>query len=471
MADSASSPITPHGSGGHIKIVIGLVIGLILGIAGNCLQKPDLGGGWVQNALGGIVGVVDRSLLKSDASGSEGAARGRAVAFVVSVAEPIGKLFLRLMQMMVLPLVFSALYLAVVDVGDLRKLGRIGLVTLFYTGILSISAVLIGVTLVNVVQPGKTISDEVRTTLTEKYAARATEGVAKADAAKTLGQTLVDLLPENPVQEMVGAVDGSSKGNGMLAVMFFALLCGIAATTRLSETATLTSVMRGMYEISMTIIGWALKLAPLGAGCLVFVVSTQMGTDVLWALAAFVGVVVGGLAIHLVIVYSTVLQLFGRRSPVEFFRSISDAMFVAFSTSSSSATLSTSLKVAQEELKLRAETSNFVLTVGATGNQNGTALFEGVVVLFLAQVFGVHLTVGQQLTVVLMSVLAGVGTAGVPGGSIPLIIVVLKSVGVPADGIAIILGVDRLLDMSRTLVNVVGDLVVATCVDASTPKN
>ena len=470
MADSASSPTTPHGSGGHVKIVIGLVVGLILGIAGNCMQKPDLGGGWVQKAFGGIVGFVDRSLPKSEASEPEGAARGRAVAFVVSVAEPIGKLFLRIMQMMVLPLVFSALYLAVVDVGDLRKLGRIGLVTLFYTGILSISAVLIGVTLVNVVQPGKTISDDVRTTLTEKYAAKATEGVAKADAAKTLGQTLVDLLPENPVQEMVGAVDGSSKGNGMLAVMFFALLCGIAATTKLSETATLTSVMRGMYEISMTIIGWALKLAPLGAGCLVFVVSTQMGTDVLRALAAFVGVVLGGLAIHLIVVYSTVLRLFGRRSPVEFFRSISDAMFVAFSTSSSSATLSTSLKVAQEELKLRPETSNFVLTVGATGNQNGTALFEGVVVLFLAQVFGVDLTLGQQFTVVLMSVLAGVGTAGVPGGSIPLIIVVLKSVGVPADGIAIILGVDRLLDMSRTLVNVVGDLVVATCVDASTPQ-
>ena len=143
---------------------------------------------------------------------------------------------------------------------------------------------------------------------------------------------------------------------------------------------------------------------------------------------------------------------------------------MAFSTSSSSATLSTSLKVAQEELKLRPEISNFVLTVGATGNQNGTALFEGVVVLFLAQVFGVELNLGQQITVVLMSVLAGVGTAGVPGGSIPLIIVVLKSVGVPADGIAIILGVDRLLDMSRTLVNVVGDLVVATCVDASASR-
>ncbi len=433
MSDTSQTSPETKSTGGHLQIVIGLVIGIVAGLVANAMQGPD-------NTF---------------------------IPLAVSIAEPIGKLFLRLMQMMVLPLVFSALFLAVVDVGDLRKLGKIGLVTLFYTGLLSISAVIIGVGLVNIVQPGRAISDDVRTTLTEKYASKATEGVQKADSAKPLGQTLVDLLPENPVQEMVGAVDGSSKGNGMLAVMFFALLCGIAATTKLDETASLIGTLRGMYEISMTVIGWALKLAPLGAGCLVFVVTSQMGADILKALAAFVGVVLGGLAIHMIVVYSIVLKAFARMSPLQFFRKISDAMFVAFSTSSSSATLSTSLKVAKEELKLRPETSNFVLTVGATGNQNGTALFEGVVVLFLAQVFGVQLEIGQQITVVLMSVLAGVGTAGVPGGSIPLIIVVLKSVGVPADGIAIILGVDRLLDMSRTLVNVVGDLVVATCVDSS----
>ena len=433
MSDVISNSPTKKSSGGHVQIVIGLVVGIVAGLIANGMQGKD----------------------------------SQFIPLAVSIAEPIGKLFLRLMQMMVLPLVFSALYLAVVDVGDLRKLGKIGIVTLFYTAILSISAVLIGITLVNVVQPGRAISDDVRTTLTEKYSAKAEEGVKKADSAKPLGTTLVDLLPENPLQEMVGAVDGSSKGNGMLAVMFFALLCGIAATTKLDETAVLTSTLRGMYEISMTVIGWALKLAPLGAGCLVFVVTSQMGADILKALAAFVAVVLGGLALHMIVVYSVVLKAFGKRSPLQFFRSISDAMFVAFSTSSSSATLSTSLKVAKEQLQLRSETANFVLTVGATGNQNGTALFEGVVVLFLAQVFGVHLEIGQQFTVVLMSVLAGVGTAGVPGGSIPLIIVVLKSVGVPADGIAIILGVDRLLDMSRTLVNVVGDLVVAACVDSS----
>jgi DAACS family dicarboxylate/amino acid:cation (Na+ or H+) symporter len=465
MPDAKVQSPTEHSGDGHVRILIGLAAGVLAGLIANVAQQPDLGGGVIQYNFGDVISFIEKHAFGSDATD-----RAEFVAWLVSVAGPIGKLFLRLMQMMVLPLVVSALFLAVVDVGDLRKLGRIGLTTLFYTAILSISAVLIGITLVNVVQPGRTISPEVRDSLRTKYAANAEEGVKKADAAKPLGQTLVDLLPENPVQEMVGAVDGSSKGNGMLAVMFFALLCGIAATSCLEDTAVLVGTLRGVYQISMTVIGWALKLAPLGAGCLVFVVTTQMGPDILKALAAFVGVVLGGLAIHLLIVYSAVLWIFGKRSPLAFFRSISDAMFVAFSTSSSSATLSTSLKVAQEELKLRPETSNFVLTVGATGNQNGTALFEGVVVLFLAQVFGVELNFGQQITVVLMSVLAGVGTAGVPGGSIPLIIVVLKSVGVPADGIAIILGVDRLLDMSRTLVNVVGDLVVATCVDASATR-
>lgn len=434
----AENSASKHGSG-HVAILIGLVLGIVFGLVAH----------WVRE------------------SGGNGAV---AVSWIVSIAEPIGKLFLRVMQMMVLPLVFSALFLAVVDVGDLRKLGRMGFVTLGYTALLSFSAVLIGISLVNLVQPGASISEEKRQALTQDTAAKAAESVQKAESAKSLGQTLVDLLPENPIQEMAGAVDASSKGNGMLAVMFFALLCGIAATSNLTETSTLVSAFRGLYDISMTIIGWALRMAPLGAGCLVFVVTTNMGYEILKALAAFVAVVLAGLAIQAFVVYSVVLKTMAGYSPVEFFRKVSDAIFVAFSTSSSSATLSTSLKVAQEELKLKPETSNFVLTVGATGNQNGTALFEGVVVLFLAQVYGVELTLGKQVIVVLMAVLAGVGTAGVPGGSIPLIIVVLKSVGIPGEGIAIILGVDRLLDMSRTLINVIGDLVVATCVDKSLGK-
>ncbi len=441
MSSPKSETVVRSSGSGHVLILAGLVIGIVCGTIANRVQAPENG------ETGKMI-----------------------VSALISLANPIGQLFLRMMKMVVLPLVFSALFLAVVDVGDLRKLGRIGLITLFYTALLSISAVIIGITLVNFVQPGRAISSETQQKLTEAAADDASVFIEKAKAAKSIGQTLVDLLPENPLQEMVGAVDASSKGNGMLAVMIFALLFGIVASTMQEKTLVLTDSLRGIYEISMTILGWALKLAPLGAGCLVFVVTAQMGADILKALALFVAVVLGGLAIHLLVVYSIVLSAFGRRSPLAFFRSITDAIFVAFSTSSSSATLSTSLKVAGEQLHLRPETANFVLTVGATGNQNGTALFEGVVVLFLAQVFSVDLSLGQQITVVLMSVLAGVGTAGVPGGSIPLIIVVLKSVDVPESGIAIILGVDRLLDMSRTVVNVVGDLVVATCVDAAVSK-
>ena len=188
------------------------------------------------------------------------------------------------------------------------------------------------------------------------------------------------------------------------------------------------------------------------------------GFDILATLGWFVATALVGMLLQLFGVYSLVVWLIGGRKPLQFFRDISEAMLTAFSTSSSNATLPTSLRVAQERLRLPKEISQFVLTIGSTGNQNGTALYEGVVVLFLAQVFGVELSFGQQVTVVLMSILAGVGTAGVPGGSIPLICVVLDTVGVPPEGIALILGIDRILDMCRTVLNVAGDLVLATCV-------
>jgi DAACS family dicarboxylate/amino acid:cation (Na+ or H+) symporter len=184
-------------------------------------------------------------------------------------------------------------------------------------------------------------------------------------------------------------------------------------------------------------------------------------------LAGFAITALLGLALHLVVTYSIALRLFSALGPRAFFRGARAAILTAFGTSSSNATLPTAMRVAEQDLKLPPHVSNFVLTVGATGNQNGTALYEGIVVLFLAQVFGVELSLADQIKVVLMSVLAGVGTAGVPGGSIPLIVVLLRSVGVPGEGIAIILGVDRILDMSRTVLNVTGDLAVAACVDKS----
>jgi DAACS family dicarboxylate/amino acid:cation (Na+ or H+) symporter len=226
----------------------------------------------------------------------------------------------------------------------------------------------------------------------------------------------------------------------------------------------LVRVLEGVFAASMTIIGFAMRLAPLAVGCLFLAITSRLGLSILSTLFWFVLTVLLGLLIQLVVVYPLVLVTVGRMNPLVFFRAVLEAMLTAFGTSSSNATLPTAMRVADQNLHIPPQVSHFVLTVGATGNQNGTALFEGVVVLFLAQLFGVELGFAEQIQVMLMSVLAGIGTAGVPGGSIPMIVVVMQSVGVPAEGIGIILGVDRILDMSRTVLNVTGDLAVAACV-------
>jgi len=208
-------------------------------------------------------------------------------------------------------------------------------------------------------------------------------------------------------------------------------------------------------------------LAPYGVGALMYSLTAKSGFAVIPRLGGYVAVVVAGLAFQQFVVYSAILKWMARVPPIEWAFRIREVALTAFSTASSNATLPSSLQTAQEKLGIAPRIGNFVLTVGATGNQNGTALFEGVTILFLAQVFAVHLTLGQQVTVVIMSILAGVGTAGVPGGSIPLIVIVLQTVGVPPEGIGIILGVDRFLDMCRTTLNVTGDLVCATVVARS----
>lgn len=443
----------------HTRILIGLLTGITLGLianwAGTCAPNTlvDRNGN----------GTVDQ-LFESLASDRDGTGLRDGLELAIYWIKPVGDLFLRLMFMVVVPMVFSALTLAVVEIGDVRKLGWMGLKTLAFTAILSTSAVLIGVATVNGLQPGRSVTLEQRQRLMDQESRGAANKIEQSKKATPMRDVLINLLPENPLQEMVGAVDGSSKGNGMLAVMVFALVCGVAITARPEETRTFVEWLQGLYAIAMAVIGFAMQLAPVGAGCLVFALTAQLGLSILQTLLGFVLAAVLGLALQLFVVYSIVIVVFARRSPWTFFKNVSEAMLVAFGTSSSSATLPTAIRVANECLKLPTRVANFVLTVGATGNQNGTALYEGVVILFLAQVMGVELSTSQQFTVVMMAILAGVGTAGVPGGSIPLIVGVMQSVGVPGSSIGIILGVDRILDMCRTVVNVTGDLVVATCV-------
>jgi DAACS family dicarboxylate/amino acid:cation (Na+ or H+) symporter len=437
----------------HWKIVTGLLIGAIIGSVANftwARMEPS-----TEKTASWLIKDADGN---KTIDGLDFAAR--------DVAETAGKIFLRLILMVVVPLVVSALALGVVGIGDVRKLGRLGLRTLALTAILSAIAVCLGVTLVNAIRPGHLLQSEQRETLKARYADKAAKAVAQAKEAKSAKQIILDLLPENPLQEMAGAVDGSSKGNGILAVMVFALIIGVAITLIPEERARpLVALFESIFEVTMVVIRFAMAIAPFAVACLTFALFAQLGLDIIKPLLGFAVTVLLGLAIHLLVVYSLALILFAKRTPMAFFRDVQDAMWTAFGTSSSNATLPTAMRVADENLKLRPEVSKFVLTIGATGNQNGTALYEGVVVLFLAQAFGVDLTLGQQVTVVLMSILAGVGTAGVPGGSIPMIVVVMASVGVPAEGIGIILGVDRILDMCRTTLNVTGDLVLASCVN------
>jgi len=431
----------------HWKILIGLLIGAVVGITANVLFSRPV-----------VPGVVDR--CDTDANGVD----DRLDWVAVNIADPLGRVFLRLIFMVVIPLIFSALALGAAEMGDLARLGRVGLRTLGYTLALSACAVAIGLALVNVFGPGRALDAEQGRLLREHYAGGADRAVTQAHQAKSIKDTLLDIIPENPLQEMVGALDGSSKGNGLLAVMFFALLFGIAIPFAPEKCQVLKGWLEGLNSVSMVIIGFAMRLAPLAVACLVFAITARLGWSLAAPLAGFMGTVLLGLALQLFVVYPLVLKFAAGVSPWDFFRKTSEAMFTAFGTSSSNATLPTSLRVAEEELRLPKDVSRFVLTIGATGNQNGTALYEGVTVLFLAQVFHVDLTWMQQLSVVLMSVLAGVGTAGVPGGSLPLIVVVLQSIGVPGEGIGIILGIDRVLDMSRTVLNVTGDLAIATCV-------
>lgn len=429
------------------RILIGMILGVGLGVTVNLLLSSSGGGpSWL------------------------GISHDRVDGFIRNVTEPVGKIFLRLIFSIVLPLVFSALVLGAVELGDLRKLQKIGGISLFLTGFLSLSSVLIGIGLVNSIQPGRSLTTQQREALNHQYGGQAQDAVAAAMQSKPLRVILLDLIPENPLQEMVGALDGSSKGNGMLAVMIFALIFGMGMAAVGQQSLPLKQVFEALFAVSMRVVQWAMALAPIGVGCLMFGAAARLGWGLFVPLAAFVLVVVLGLALQMFVVYPLMLLVAGRRNPVKFFSRIGEVIVVAFGTSSSNATLPTALRVAETDLGIPRNVARFVLTVGATANQNGTALYEGVVVLFLAQVFGVDLSLLQQLLVILMAVLAGIGTAGVPGGSLPVIVIIMQSVGVPAQGIGIILGLDRFLDMCRTVVNVVGDLTVAECVRLRTSE-
>ena len=374
------------------------------------------------------------------------------------VLRPIGQIFLRAIFMTVVPMVFAALVIGVYELGREHGLGGVAGRTLLFTLLLSAASVVLGVVLVNIVRPGDGLpvrpagaGVNVQTIQTN------------AAAAKSLSDTLIELIPRNPLESAVRALDGE-----MLPLMMFALIFGFAISRAPSENGernVLVRVFDQVFDACMRIVGYAMLVAPFAVFAIVFNTARTFGTDLFGAVLLYVVTVVAGLVLQQLLVYAPLLRLVARRSPLAFFRHCREVYLYAFSTASSNATLPLSLRVAETKLDLSPRIARFVLTVGSTANQNGTALFEGVTLLFLAQVYALDLTVGQQVRVMVMSIVAGIGTAGVPGGSLPMVLIVAQSVGIPAEGMALILGVDRFLDMCRTAVNVSGDLVIAALVD------
>ena len=372
--------------------------------------------------------------------------------------QPFATLFLTLIFMLIVPLLFSALVVGVSEMGDIRSLGRIGWRTLAYTILLSGIAVLLGLVMVNLFKPGAGVDPVLAQQLLSEGAERVQAIVQDSKGQASGIDMLLSIVPDN----VIGA---ASSNSSILALMFFALMFGIGLVMSDNTPAiqTLRRGIEGLFEVSMTLIGLVIRLAPYAVFCFMFNLAVLFGWELLVRLGAYVLVVFGALVIHMLVVYSLALKFIGGYSPVKFFKGVQEAMLMAFSTASSNATLPTALRVA-DELGLPRQVSRFVLTIGATANQNGTALFEGVTVIFLAQFFGVDLSIGQQVMVMLVCILGGIGTAGVPSGSLPVVALICAMVGVPPEGIGLILGVNHFLDMSRTVVNVTGDLGIAAMV-------
>jgi DAACS family dicarboxylate/amino acid:cation (Na+ or H+) symporter len=383
-----------------------------------------------------------------------------------TLLDPLGQVFLRMLFFVVIPLVFASLAHGVVQLGELSHLGPLAgrTFTLFFANMLI--GVTLGVVMMNLLQPGGRLDEQTTAQLVEDYSGQAQEHVQKSAARPEISPaSVVEMfMPRN----LFGAFVGNQRNvlGDVLPLILFAVLVGAAGLGLPKERRQgLQHGLETVAQLMTGIVHFALRLAPYAVPAMIFSVIVKIGFDIILALGLFVVGCIAVLLLHLFGTMSLWLRFLAKRNPAEFFRQVKDVLVTAFSTSSSSATLPAALAVARERLGISPATSGFVLPLGATMNMSGTALYEGCVVLFVAQVFGIHLDLAQQLTLVFLSVLSAVAVASIPGGSLPLIAGLLVAFGIPPEGIGIILGVDRLLDMTRTMVNVGADLVTAAIVE------
>ena len=373
---------------------------------------------------------------------------------LVQWTEWIGRLFLALIKMVVVPLVFFSLVVGVASLGDFRALGRLGGRTIAYFTGTTMVALVIGVVLANVVRPGKMMSSEDRAALLSSYRQSAGSTVSQAADAPSLVDQVVAIVPTNPFESL-------ARGD-MLQVIFFAVMLGIALTLITTEKAQeVVGLFSHLNDAMVMLVHLAMALAPIGVAALLFKVVGSTGFSVLMALGVYCLVVIAGLVTHLFLAYGSVIRLGAGLPLFPFLGAIKEALLMAFSTSSSSATLPVTMEACEDNINVSGRVTSFVLPLGATVNMDGTALYQGVAAIFIAQIYGMDLSWMDQSKIVVSATLASVGAAGVPGAGMITLAMVLTTIGVPTEGLALILGVDRLLDMFRTALNVVGDSTAA----------
>ncbi|MBO1510914.1 dicarboxylate/amino acid:cation symporter [Metabacillus bambusae] len=397
------------------KIIIGLIVGAIVGLILN-IVSPDL------------FKILNTFLFT-----------------------PLGKIFLNLINMLVVPIVFFSITLGVAGLGDPKKLGRIGFKTITFFLVTTAIAIVIGLLLSSIIQPGNIGTFD-------------TAGAEfEAGEAPSTAETLLNIIPTNPIKAF-------AEGN-MLQIIAFSIFVGFGITMLGKKASTLLTVVEQGNDLMMYLVNLVMKFAPYGTFGLIATAVGSQGYSAIKAMGLYMMVVVLALVIHAVVTYGSAVFFLAKYNPITFFKKFSPAMSVAFSTSSSNATLPVSMETAQKELKVPESISSFVQPLGATINMDGTAIMQGVATIFIAQVYGVSLTPMELVTVVLTAVLASIGTAGVPGVGLILLAMVLNSVGLPVAGIGLILGIDRLLDMARTAINITGDAACALYVSETEKKH
>lgn len=379
-----------------------------------------------------------------------------------SVIKPIGTIFLNLIIMIVVPLVFVSLMLGTASLGDVRKLGRIGLKTLVYFTLTTMVAAIIGLAAANIFKPGVGLPEDVKTELQQNFDQGAQVGIQRMKEKPSAIDILINIVPTNPLRALV-------EGN-LLQVIFLALLFGSILTIIKKERAEpVIKLLEGLNDVIIQVVHLAMKIAPLGVMALMADVVGQYGESVLLTLLKYVLVCVGALLLYTIGMNSLTLSTLGKTNPLHFLKATKEAMLIAFSTSSSNAALPVSME-SVEHLGVSREYSSFVIPLGATINMDGTALYQGVAAIFIAQIYGIPLTFIDQITIVFMATLSSIGAAGVPAAGILTLSIILTQMGIPLEGIGFIIGVDRFPDMFRTMTNITGDMACSVVIKTSEEK-